>query len=78
MEHLRLTASLCQLTEDELLERGEQLLRLFRLDHVKHQLPGSFSKGMQQKLMIVLALLTKPSLYIIDEPFVGLDPKSDA
>mgnify|MGYP001161899105 CR=1 FL=1 len=75
-EHLRLAASLCQLTEDELLERGEQLLRLFRLDHVKHQLPGSFSKGMQQKLMIVLALLTKPSLYIIDEPFVGLDPKA--
>lgn len=52
------------------------LLDLFRLTNVKHQLPGSFSKGMQQKVMIILALLIKPDIYVVDEPFIGLDPKA--
>lgn len=75
-EHLSLAASLCHLSPEELEERAGPLLKLFRLEGAIHQLPGSFSKGMQQKLMIILALLTRPSLYIIDEPFVGLDPKA--
>lgn len=36
--------------------------------------PSHFSKGMRQKVMIMCAFLVDPSLYIIDEPFVGLDP----
>ena len=36
--------------------------------------PAHFSKGMKQKVMIMCAFLIEPSLYIIDEPFVGLDP----
>ncbi len=36
--------------------------------------PSHFSKGMRQKVMIMCAFLVNPSLYIIDEPFVGLDP----
>lgn len=36
--------------------------------------PSHFSKGMRQKVMIMSAFLVNPSLYIIDEPFVGLDP----
>lgn len=36
--------------------------------------PAHFSKGMKQKVMIMCAFLVKPSLYIVDEPFVGLDP----
>lgn len=36
--------------------------------------PSHFSKGMRQKVMIMCAFLINPSLYIIDEPFVGLDP----
>lgn len=34
----------------------------------------SFLKGMKQKVMIMSAFLVEPSLYIVDEPFVGLDP----
>jgi ABC-2 type transport system ATP-binding protein len=36
--------------------------------------PAHFSKGMKQKVMIMCAFLVQPSLYIVDEPFVGLDP----
>ena len=36
--------------------------------------PGPFFKGMKQKVMIMCAFLAEPSLYIVDEPFVGLDP----
>ncbi len=36
--------------------------------------PSHFSKGMKQKVMIMSAFLVEPSLYIVDEPFVGLDP----
>jgi ABC-2 type transport system ATP-binding protein len=58
------------------LERAEELLRLFRLEEVRHHLPGSFSKGMQQKLMLILGFLHRPNLYIVDEPFIGLDPRA--
>ena len=34
----------------------------------------SFSKGMKQKVMIICAFVVDPSLFIVDEPFLGLDP----
>lgn len=65
-----------RINEPDYFERAEQLLDVFRLTEAKHHFPSSFSKGMQQKLMIVIAVLTKPTLYIVDEPFIGLDPKA--
>src|SRR5699024_3778884 len=38
--------------------------------------PKDFSKGMQQKVMLILAYLPRPDFYIIDEPIMGLDPLS--
>ncbi|MCG0056880.1 ATP-binding cassette domain-containing protein, partial [Escherichia coli] len=46
----------------------------FRLDRKLKWFPAHFSKGMKQKVMIMCAFLVQPSLYIIDEPFLGLDP----
>lgn len=41
-----------------------------KMDSLSTQL----SKGMRQKVMIMCAFVARPSLYIIDEPFLGLDP----
>src|SRR5690625_1454531 len=50
------------------------LLKAFRMERHIHWFPVHFSKGMRQKVMIMCAFLIEPSLYIVDEPFVGLDP----
>jgi ABC-2 type transport system ATP-binding protein len=75
-EHLELAASAYEMEEKTFVRRAEQLLARFRLDQVKHHLPDGFSKGMQQKMMLVIGFLIEPDIYIVDEPFVGLDPKA--
>lgn len=72
-EHLQLTALAYEL-EDTWKQRAEGLLIEFRMTNMKDWFPGHFSKGMRQKVMIMCAFLVQPSLYIVDEPFVGLDP----
>ncbi|QTC42024.1 ABC transporter ATP-binding protein [Bacillus sp. V3] len=73
-EHLKLTAMAYGLTEDEYNLRIGRLLKTFRMEKKLGWFPAHFSKGMKQKVMIMCAFLIEPSLYIIDEPFVGLDP----
>ena len=73
-EHLELTAMAYGLDEKTLKERSEGLLKEFRMEKRLNWFPSHFSKGMRQKVMIMCAFLVNPSLYIIDEPFVGLDP----
>ncbi|WP_347490281.1 ABC transporter ATP-binding protein [Desulfoscipio sp. XC116] len=73
-EHLVLAAAIHEINQKTLFERGNELLTLLSLQDVKHHYPTSFSKGMQQKLMIAIGFLIQPEIYLIDEPFVGLDP----
>lgn len=73
-EHLRLTAMAYDVDEEVFEERLPGLLKEFRMERYLHWFPVHFSKGMRQKVMIMCAFLTEPSLYIVDEPFVGLDP----
>lgn len=73
-EHIDFLISVSEVDEQQLIPLANELLETFRLSHVVNHYPENFSKGMQQKGMIVLALLKQPSLYIIDEPFMGLDP----
>jgi len=73
-EHLRLTAMAYGLDEKEYKARVEPLLSEFRMAKRLKWFPAHFSKGMKQKVMIMCAFLVQPSLYIVDEPFVGLDP----
>lgn len=60
--------------KDVALQRAERLLKTFRLENKLDWFPANFSKGMKQKVMVLCAFLIEPSLYIIDEPFLGLDP----
>ncbi|MFS0865442.1 ABC transporter ATP-binding protein [Fredinandcohnia sp. 179-A 10B2 NHS] len=73
-EHLELTAMAYGLPKEEFEKRLTPLLREFRMEKKLKFFPAHFSKGMKQKVMIMCAFLVEPSLYIIDEPFVGLDP----
>jgi ABC-2 type transport system ATP-binding protein len=59
---------------EEAFKRAENLLKTFRLENKLDWFPTHFSKGMKQKVMVLCAFLTQPSLFIIDEPFLGLDP----
>lgn len=73
-EHLQLTAMAYRLDRKEYEERSGRLMKLFHMEGKRHWFPSRFSKGMRQKVMIMCAFLTRPDLYIVDEPFVGLDP----
>ncbi|MFS0782967.1 ABC transporter ATP-binding protein [Bacillus sp. 1P06AnD] len=73
-EHLRLTAMAYGITEQEFEKQKSKLLKEFRMEKRLKWFPAHFSKGMKQKVMIMCAFLVQPSLYIVDEPFVGLDP----
>lgn len=75
-EHLDFVAAVEELAEQEYQMKVNELLRLYKLHEAAHQLPATFSKGMQQKAMLILAQITKPAVYIIDEPFIGLDPSA--
>jgi ABC-2 type transport system ATP-binding protein len=73
-EHLELTAMAYGLNKETFEKRLQPLLKEFRMEKRLKWFPAHFSKGMKQKVMIMCAFLIEPALYIIDEPFVGLDP----
>ena len=73
-EHIELTGRAYGLSDDEIRERSEPLLAKFRLEKHLNWFPFDFSKGMKQKVMLICALIVRPDLLVIDEPFIGLDP----
>ncbi|WP_288264037.1 ABC transporter ATP-binding protein [uncultured Streptococcus sp.] len=73
-EHLETVAMAYNLEFEAAMARANGLLKLFRLSDKLDWFPINFSKGMKQKVMIVCAFMVNPSLFIVDEPFLGLDP----
>ena len=75
-EFLRFVAGLYGQGGAEIERRVDELLELFELGPWKDELTESYSHGMRQKLIISSALVHRPEVIVVDEPMVGLDPKS--
>ena len=73
-EHLETVLMAYDLDVTEGMARADKYLKLFRLEEKLDWFPTQFSKGMKQKVMIICAFIVNPSLFIVDEPFLGLDP----
>jgi ABC-2 type transport system ATP-binding protein len=75
-EFMRFVAALYGETGPALERRIDELLELFELGPWKQELTESYSHGMRQKLIIASALVHRPEVIVVDEPMIGLDPKS--
>ena len=76
MEYLNFMADVYQVPVDKRKERIEHYLEMFDLKDAAVDLIKSYSHGMKQKTALTGALIHDPKLWILDEPMVGLDPKS--
>ncbi|MEG2675397.1 MAG: ABC transporter ATP-binding protein, partial [Clostridia bacterium] len=56
--------------------RAQDLLDMFELNDAYDKQISTYSHGMKQKMCVIGALVHKPKLWILDEPMMGLDPKS--
>jgi ABC-2 type transport system ATP-binding protein len=66
------------LPEDEVAQRGDELLRVLELDNAERTLVIDYSTGMRKKIGLATALLHAPKLLVLDEPFEAVDPVSAA
>ena len=75
-ELLRFVGDLYGIDRGQVQRRSEELLRLFDLSEAANDTIDSYSHGMQQKTALATALIHDPKVLVLDEPTVGLDPKS--
>ena len=76
IQYLNFVADIFGVPTQERTQRINQLAEAFELTASLSQSIGSYSHGMKQKLAIISAWVHQPELILMDEPFVGLDPKA--
>ncbi len=75
-EYLHFVGTLYQIDKYEIVQRSNELMDVFDLREKEHQWIDTYSKGMKKKVSLAAALIHKPELLILDEPFDGIDPTS--
>jgi ABC-2 type transport system ATP-binding protein len=75
-EYMRFVGDVWKIPVNEQKSRIGQLLEMFELTDRTDELVEAYSHGMKQKLVLASVLLHKPKILFVDEPLVGLDPKS--
>ena len=73
-ELLNFYGGLCGMSRKEIAPRARELIDRIGLKDAENRLLKTYSKGMLQRVGIAQALLHDPDIYILDEPFTGLDP----
>ena len=76
IQYLNFIADVFEVSAEDRTERINKYAEMFEIKEKLAQPISSFSHGMKQKLVIISALIHEPQLIIMDEPFVGLDPKA--
>lgn len=76
IQYLNFVADIFGVPADERQKKIRELADAFEITDALAEAVSSYSHGMKQKLAIISALIHSPKLIIMDEPFVGLDPKA--
>jgi len=75
-ETLEFVASMYGMPRDQVTESVEEQIARFELSDFVDQLSENYSHGMKQRTVFATALVHRPQVLIVDEPMVGLDPRS--